>query len=367
MSEVQCRTARERDGTNHRAHDRAGGGGAPYTGAMSAARAWGARVLPLLTAAWLAAWPAWPAWPAARQTAPAAAPAPPVRAIEAYEGVRYVELRETAPRPLRLHVARVDLRAPGVRIRVSGPGGGRETRRETTHEFLRREGAQLGVNGHFFLPFPSDEVDAWAIGFAVSDGVVYSAFETPEQRYALVPDAPALHVDRRNRARIVHRAPRSDGRTTRERIAPWNAVAGSAQIVTRGRVTIPRYRTPAEPDAPLVPGPEGRYDQGRSWYDVVTARTAIGRSRDGRTLVLAVAERSPSSDGSTVADLARRLIRDFGVWDALNLDGGGSSTMAWQDPATGEYAVLNTPSDGPDGRRVATSVAVFARPRMPRR
>ena len=57
------------------------------------------------------------------------------------------------------------------------------------------------------------------------------------------------------------------------------------------------------------------------------------------------------------------LIRDYGVWNAINLDGGGSTTMAWQDPATGVAAVLNASSDNPAGRSVASSLAVFARRR----
>ena len=289
---------------------------------------------------------------------------PPTRVVDAYLGVRYREHRETVPRPLRLHVIEIDLRAPGIRLKVSPPAGGRETVRETTLEFVRREGAQFGVNAHFFLPFPSDDAEAWVIGLAASDGTVYSAFETPEQSFALVPDAPALGIDRRNRAHIVHRAPGdAGGRRVRERGALWNVVAGSAQIVTDGAVSIPAYRSATRPDGVLLPGLAGRFDEGRSWYDVANARTAIGLSRDRRRLILAVVERSPASEGLPVGEVGRRLIRDYGVWNALNLDGGGSSSMAWRDPATGEYGLLNTSSDTPAGRRVATSLAVFARPR----
>jgi hypothetical protein len=35
------------------------------------------------------------------------------RAVEACQGVRYLEHGETTPRPLRLLVAQIDLRAPG--------------------------------------------------------------------------------------------------------------------------------------------------------------------------------------------------------------------------------------------------------------
>jgi exopolysaccharide biosynthesis protein len=64
-----------------------------------------------------------------------------------------------------------------------------------------------------------------------------------------------------------------------------------------------------------------------------------------------------------LADVAVVLIDDYHVWNALNLDGGGSTTMAWEDPATGAATVVNASSDNPDGRSVATSLAVF----VPRR
>ena len=66
----------------------------------------------------------------------------------------------------------------------------------------------------------------------------------------------------------------------------------------------------------------------------------------------------------TLTEVAAALVRNYGVWNALNLDGGGSTSMAWEDPSTGAAALLNTPSS-PDagGRAVATSLAVCARRR----
>jgi exopolysaccharide biosynthesis protein len=66
------------------------------------------------------------------------------------------------------------------------------------------------------------------------------------------------------------------------------------------------------------------------------------------------------SEGMRLSELAATLIRDFGVADALNLDGGGSTTMAMEDPATAVPSIVNTSSDNPQGRAVATSLAVFA-------
>jgi hypothetical protein len=60
-----------------------------------------------------------------------------------------------------------------------------------------------------------------------------------------------------------------------------------------------------------------------------------------------------------------QLMRELGCVQALNLDGGGSTTMVVADP---EPRVLNTPSGekraGGYGmlRKNGTSVAVFARP-----
>ena len=54
-----------------------------------------------------------------------------------------------------MRVAQIDLRTPGLRFKVSPPGGSRETVRQQTVDYLRQEGAQLAINGHFFLPFPS--------------------------------------------------------------------------------------------------------------------------------------------------------------------------------------------------------------------
>ncbi len=291
-----------------------------------------------------------------------AAQGQPAGATRPFLGVTLTERTFTSPRPARMLVAQVDLSAPGIRVTVSPPGGTREAVRETTLDFLTRQGAQLAVNGHFFLPFPSDEADAWTVGLAASEGRIYSAFEAATQSFAILAEAPALRFDRRQRARIVHRRPGGAATSVRERGAIWNAVAGSAQIATGGRITIPVYRDAAHPGGALTPDPDGRYDNTRSWYDLATARTVVGLSRHRRTLTLVTVDGRAGVSGLTPREIAEILIGEFAVWDALNLDGGGSTTMAWQDPVTGQPALLNTPSDGPAGRRVATSLAVFARP-----
>jgi exopolysaccharide biosynthesis protein len=80
-------------------------------------------------------------------------------------------------------------------------------------------------------------------------------------------------------------------------------------------------------------------------------------------LTLFTVDARGGSDGMRLGEIAELLQRDYGVWDAINLDGGGSTTMAWENPETGVTALVNTSSDNPDGRAVASSLAVFARRR----
>jgi exopolysaccharide biosynthesis protein len=265
------------------------------------------------------------------------------RVAHPYLGITYVDRTESAPRALHMHIAQIDLTAPGLRFKLSSPAGPREVVRQTTLEFMTQEHAQLAMNAHYFLPFPSADRDAWVIGIAASDGRIYSAFESPEQDYALLADAPGVNIDRDNHAAIVHRdRAQPDGLHVAEVVALWTTVAGSAQIVTDGAASIPDLE----------------------WYRAVQARTAIGLSRDGRTLTLFTVDKSGGSEGMQVGEVADLLRRDYGVWDALNLDGGGSTTMTMEDPVTHVPSLVNASSDrdAASGRPVGSSLAVFARP-----
>jgi Phosphodiester glycosidase len=64
--------------------------------------------------------------------------------------------------------------------------------------------------------------------------------------------------------------------------------------------------------------------------------------------------------GLSVGEVADILINDYGVYNALNLDGGGSTTLAMEHPITHARSIVNVSSDNPNGRAVASSLAVFA-------
>lgn len=73
-------------------------------------------------------------------------------------------------------------------------------------------------------------------------------------------------------------------------------------------------------------------------------RTAVGFTDDGKLILLVVDGRQTAhSNGASLADLAEILLA-LGATDAINLDGGGSSTMITY--ANGSYKTRNKPSDG---------------------
>lgn len=72
-------------------------------------------------------------------------------------------------------------------------------------------------------------------------------------------------------------------------------------------------------------------------------RTAVGITEDGRLIMLVVDGRSEKSNGASLIDLGQIMLA-MGVTDAINLDGGGSSTMITFK--NGSYQTKNTPSDG---------------------
>ncbi|WP_433164195.1 phosphodiester glycosidase family protein [Kribbella sp. CA-247076] len=103
-------------------------------------------------------------------------------------------------------------------------------------------------------------------------------------------------------------------------------ISGNHQLAKDGQV-------PADvPDADLAP------------------RTAIGFDADGsRMLLLTVDGRATGSRGLSLKEMGQLMI-GLGADDALNLDGGGSSTMLAREPGTAAPQVVNDPSDG--GERV---------------
>ena len=272
----------------------------------------------------------------------------------------------------RMHIVKIDLTAPSLSFRLTGRGGTMDVLRQATLAFANQHQAQIAMNVHFLLPFPGDGVNADLIGFASSNGDIFSPFELPQQNYAILRDAPGLNIDPNNNASIVTRAPGfsdgqcfqcviNDGLHVNENVTIWTAVSGSAQIITNGVKTIPCYVDAMNPDCKLVgPGP-ANYSNSNSWYNLFNARAVIGLSQDNKTLFLFTVDNAGGSNGMRIGDISDLLISEYGVYNALNLDGGGSVTLVMENPTTHVRALVNSHSNGGSGPRVvASNLAVFA-------
>ena len=103
---------------------------------------------------------------------------------------------------------------------------------------------------------------------------------------------------------------------------------------------------------------------GRGFTEERHPRTAVGHSQDGRTLFLVTIDgRQPGySVGMSLAELADFMADDIesfsasgaNAYHALNLDGGGSTTMVVGNQ------VVNMPSDQTGEREVANALLVVA-------
>jgi exopolysaccharide biosynthesis protein len=82
------------------------------------------------------------------------------------------------------------------------------------------------------------------------------------------------------------------------------------------------------------------------------SRSAVGATADGDLWFVAVDGRQTISDGATLPELAEIMIK-LGCVDAINLDGGGSTTINVRG------LTINRPSDGQQ-RTIANAVLFFA-------
>lgn len=88
-------------------------------------------------------------------------------------------------------------------------------------------------------------------------------------------------------------------------------------------------------------------------------RSVAGISKDSTYLYLVTIDgRQTSSDGATLDELANLMI-NLGLYDAFNLDGGGSTTMVMRN------SVMNSPSDGNERSVANCLLVVSSAPKTP--
>jgi exopolysaccharide biosynthesis protein len=92
-------------------------------------------------------------------------------------------------------------------------------------------------------------------------------------------------------------------------------------------------------------------------------RTAAGIANTRRRVLLVAVDgrQKGYSAGMSLRELAT-LMRALGARDAINLDGGGSTTLVVADPhASGALRIANQPSDSAGERAVGDALAIVRR------
>lgn len=239
-----------------------------------------------------------------------------------YQALYLTEWTYREPRPIKLWVARIDLTQPGVRFAATTgrPTTRRstadaesevrqfETRSATTVEFAMQRGTQLAINTSPFAPFRQSTGQPMDVrGLAAVGGKTYSP---PEQDYG------ALLIDADGKLRLSGPPLSTEGHAL--------AVGGFRMLLDDGALVV---------DAELA----------ETRFGGLHPRTAIGLNADASRLWIVVADgrQAGSAEGLTLVELAA-LFKQLGAFDALNLDGGGSTTLVLED-ALLQQRVLNTP------------------------
>ena len=98
--------------------------------------------------------------------------------------------------------------------------------------------------------------------------------------------------------------------------------------------------------ATLIKDGEIVVDHDDSYVNQRASRTAIGITKTGKVVFLVVDGRQePVSCGGSMQELAQIML-EAGCVDAINLDGGGSSTFIAKQEGQDELSLVNVPSDG---------------------
>ncbi|MEM9082700.1 MAG: phosphodiester glycosidase family protein, partial [Planctomycetota bacterium] len=231
------------------------------------------------------------------------------------------EINQTVRRTeVRGFSAVIDLTHPSVEVVVTGPNAveGVEATLEATDAWRTRVGVDLAINANFFGLLGGGNADI--VGLSVSDGEVISpvrAFggENDPALAFFADSAAAGRLGADDLTGVVH------------------AIAG-----------VGGSSTDSDPGTMLVQDGVNLGATARVQPGVRNPRTAAGVSADGERLIIVVIDgRQPGWSGGVALDWLGSYMISLGADDAINLDGGGSSSfLATVDGVDYE----NRPSDG---------------------
>lgn len=218
------------------------------------------------------------------------------------------------PGPVQVHIARLDYRDPAIELR-SIPANGRPGVGATVAESARAHGSLVAINGDFFA---RDRSSYYPTGPMVTNGV---------SLYQPASDMPVFALDGDGNSWVGAGSYFPD----RTSLSEIDFAVGGSHILLHNRQGVPVD----------------------SHLGGLNPRTAIGIDKQGFVYFVVVDGRSRESVGMSLYTL-QRYLQDIGIKDAVNLDGGGSTTMVVRGQ------VVNVPSDGGE-RSVASVVDVRRR------
>lgn len=270
---------------------------------------------------------------------------------ETGDGVTIYEF-ESLALPVNAWYAFVQTDHPQVDIAVVAPAD--TDGRASASDLARETNACLLVNGGYFR---MDVTPTTHVGLLLSEGRMLSRPTTGVVRDNIRYDVArsAIGFDVANRpvvgwvtlsgdslvwlAEPIPNAPGSPGDIPADSaFARWvvhDAVSGGPRLLSAGKVDVST-------------DPEVFFGTG---IPDIHPRTAAGVTEDGHLILMVVDGRQSGSRGVSLEELAE-LMLSAGAVDAINLDGGGSSTMISRD------ALVNLPTGGRFEREVASAIAV---------
>jgi hypothetical protein len=315
-------------------------------------------------------------------------------------GVTFTRWDQTNPRgPIRAYLLTIDPSTPGVRIDLAAESRISDT--APVRELIARDSAVAGVNGDFYdigdtgapLGVGRDRqrglLNARQVGW--NSAFYLSRTGQPEMgtlalkaRVAEHPDLPITNLNSPfvrpggigiytpawgrtkgyrvtdGQRRHVRMVTIRDGRvrSSGTRLRDGKRITGTVligrdagarelrQLKVGSRATV-GYSLPERPQVAITGSKFLVKDGVIGVVDdrTMAPRTAVGIDRDtGEVLLLAIDGRQSFSRGYTMVELANMMV-DLGADDALNLDGGGSTTMVARK-SDGSTGVVNSPSDG---------------------
>ncbi len=231
-------------------------------------------------------------------------PQPEAAAFDLAEGVHYKRLVSQEP-ARTVHVVSLDLGRPGLRFIVREADAQGSLSAQTTSQFLEQTGADLAINGAFFEPW-SNRVFTWFPHEGdLAKPLGYYRPRALAAQDATPPSAGTLYLS-------------ADGAAASARIG------GEPPNESMLAITGERILRAGKFDGFC----ESPFEFGSKQAFTPHPRTVVGLSADRQTLWFVVADgrQQRRSEGARLPELCELLLAE-GAADAINLDGGGSSTL----------------------------------------